>query len=144
MKLIRSALTSLMACVFVAGCASYPNIPGADVADDGTYIFKAEGTAIVMKPGEDMDVAGAKLAAETMARANLLKKIKGVYLTENITVADLLLQKQAARSETSGWLSRADVVCDSPEGRLRPKTVRATATLRLSREEIYCLKEYVE
>jgi hypothetical protein len=114
------------------------------VAEDGTYVFKAEGTAIVVKPGNDMDVAGAKLAAETMARANLLKKVKGVYLTENISVADLLLEKQTARAETRGWLSRADVACDDPDGRIRPKTVRATATLRLSEEEINRLKDYVE
>lgn len=139
-----------LVCVVVAlvvGCAA-PSpgvIPGAEMKD-GAVVFSAEAKSVVAKEGDPLSVVEAEVAAVTMAKANLLEKIKGARIGGAVTVGDLMFESHEARLEMMGFLSRAEVeVMQRAESRLgMPPFVSAKATLRLSKADLASLEAYVE
>lgn len=91
------------------------------------------------------EVTKAKVAAEAVARANLLKKIKGAYLTEDVSVADLMFESQEARLETAGWLSRAEIrFVEDDRSFDADEAVHARAELTVTRRQLDDLLKFVE
>jgi hypothetical protein len=126
----------------LAGCATQV-VPGA-TAERGVVTFSAEGTGVLEKADDAMAMEEAKLAAATIAKANLLGKIKGEILTSKVNVERLMLANEAASSRVQGWLSRATVEYVAAEKAASPMTVTAIATLKLNKHELHQLKKYAE
>jgi hypothetical protein len=131
----------------VVGCAapSAGVIPGAEMKD-GAVVFSAMGKSVVAKEGDPLSEVEAEVAAITMAKANLLEKIKGARIGGSITVGDLMFESQEATLEMMGYLSRAEIeVMKRAESRLgTPPYVSATASLRLSKADLAAMETYVE
>ena len=143
MRVLHGLLLCGVGCLFAAGCASY-QVPGAEKGEHGSYLFTSSGTALVEAPGDLRELTKAKMAAEAIARANLMKKIKGVHLTETVSVEDLVFSKQMARLETAGWLSRAEITFEQDTRRIEDEVVHAHASLTLTRRDLDNLRKYVE
>jgi len=122
------------------GCAV---VPGAEVSK-GVVTFKGEGTAVAAKEGDPLSLEEARLAAATIAKANLLANIKGEFVMGRVSVEGLMFEGQEATCHVEGFLSRA-IIEYPPRDRLAPPSVvKAVATLRLSCEEVGKLRRYVE
>ncbi len=123
------------------GCMT-PKVPGAETATRGTVTFSASASSVVAKQGDPLAMLEAREAAETMALANLLKKIKGAYVTSEVTVGDLMFSSQEATTRVDGFLARADVelVPSEPD----KTVVTARATLTIPRSHLKSLDEYAE
>lgn len=134
----------------VAGCAQPEAQPepwrvtGADMTEDGIAVFSAKGEAPVVETEDPVVLAKARLAAATIAKANLLEKVKGAVVTGNVTVGDLMFQNQAASTMVRGYLARASVVIEETPRGVAPDIVIATATLNLSPDDYADLAQYVE
>jgi outer membrane protein W len=128
--------------VLLAGCAS-PNVPGATV-EKGKIVFKADGTAVAAKEGDPLALEEARLAAATIAKANLLELIKGAFVTSKVTVEGLMLESESAALSTQGFLSRTTIAYGEEPKVPPPAVVKATATLTLSKKDYMKLKDYVE
>jgi hypothetical protein len=124
-------------------------MPGATVTEDGNYMFEATGISVAQNPDDEYNVAKSHIAAAVNAKAALLEKVKGARVSSEATVGDLLLKSQDAQSFTRGWLSRATVTYKHQKpDRLgeveQPATIKAKASMTLSREQIDKLKKYVD
>ena len=142
----KAALVALgVLAIVMVGCAAQMVVPGADVAD-GIVSFQAKGTSVVTKEGDDLSMVEARVAAATMAKAELLAKIKGVVIGSNVTVGDLIFESQEAKMAVNGFLARADVTYEpvEPSKIQAYNTVTAIATLRMSCAQLAALEEYVE
>jgi hypothetical protein len=144
----KAALVALgVVALFLVGCRTHgvpgPTVPGATV-EEGIVTFSAEGTAVVAKADDPLAMEEARIAAATIAKANLLEQINGAFITSKVTVEGLMLESQAASDVVRGWLSRATVEYAAPEKVASPMTVTAVATLRLNKHELHNLKMYVE
>lgn len=146
MNAVHRWLLSGMICLLAVGCAtSRYHVPGAERVSGDSYLFTATGTALVESPGGLAEITKAKLAAEALARASLLKKVKGTYLTERVTVEDLMFADQQARAETAGWLSRVEIAFEeNPRAFDEEEVVHARASMLLSRHDLKNLLKYVE
>jgi len=131
--------------LLLVGCAA-PVIPGAEVTEDGCYVFKAVGTSVVAKEDDPLSLVEAQVAACTMARANLLELVKGAMIESDVSVGDLMFKSQEARVSVAGFLGRAKVelVQAEPSRLPQPMIVTAVATLTLTEDEIANLEKYVE
>lgn len=141
----RSALAFVgLLAVLLAGCA-LPTVPGATV-EDGKYVFSAQASSVCDKEGDALAKEEAAVAAAVMAKANLLEKIKGIVLSQNVAVSDLMFKSQEAATMVEGFLARATVeLVPQQESRLpQPPVVTAKATLTLSSDQLRKLKAYVE
>jgi len=134
-------VVGVMALVLV-GCMS-PVIPGA-TSEGGVVTFSAEGTSVLAKADDAMALEEAKVAAATIAKANLLGRIKGELLTNKVNVEGLMLASEAASIRTQGWLSRATIEYVKAEKVVSPMTVTAIATLKVNACELRQLKTYAE
>ena len=127
-------------------------VPGANVNEQGLLVFTAQGQSVA-KAGEGaMGIAKARIAAETIAKANLLEVVKGALITGSVTVGDMAFESQAVSAQVNGWLSGAEVktsVPDTMQSRLpgaKPvdQLITSTATLKLSPAALKNLREFVE
>ncbi len=133
-----------VAVLLLAGCTT-PVVPGG-TPERGAVVFEAEATAMAAKADDPMAMEEAKIAAATMAKANLLAKIRGEFLTSKVNVEGLMLESQAASARVQGWLSRATIEYPAPPANVPPSplAVTAKATLRLNQSEYHQLKKFVE
>jgi len=132
--------------------AAAKNIPGATRTDYGTLVFTAQGQSIIKVDGGPLGIAKARLAAETIAKANLLEVIKGGLINSSVSVGDLVFESQKASTVVTGWLSGATVETISteseqsrlPDAEPVDHIITATATLELSEEAWAHLQDYIE
>jgi hypothetical protein len=125
--------------VLLAGCV-HRAVPGAVMTEEGTYLFEARGQSVIAKADDPLSLLEAELAAATMAKANLLEKVKGAFVTSNVLVGDLMLRSQEAAVIVEGFLSRATVYVEAPS----PPVVTAVAMLELDACELSDLEKYVQ
>lgn len=130
--------------VLAAGCATSKHVPGAERIAGGNYLFTSTATALVERPGETKEITRAQVAAMALARAELLKTIKGVQITETVTVEDLMLTKQAASMKAEGWISRATITVVPAHRTYDDDIVIAEGSLVLSRKDLEDMKQFVE
>ena len=131
--------------IVLAGCSTC-RVPGAKMTENGTIMFSATGTSVVARPDDALSLVEAQVAAATIAKANLLEKIKGGLVASGVTVGDLMFEKQEAQVRVDGFLARADVAfMEAEPSRLStPLTVTAVASLELTKEQLEMLADYVE
>jgi len=130
--------------VFLVGCGM-TQVPGAVCTENGTYLFSAEGSSPVLKPDDPMALLEARVAAATIAKANLLEKIKGAAVDSMVRAEDLAFAKQVANVNATGLLSRVTITYHPTDRTGRDAMiVTAVATLELSKDEIDNLGKYVE
>lgn len=143
----KHALLAVGVTVLLAvGCAVPARVvPGAEVVD-GVVTFSATGSSVVTKDGDALAMLEAQVAAECMAKANLLAKIKGEMVGQDVSVGDLMLESQVAKSQVNGFLGRAELEIMKPvPSKLGvPPVVTAKATLRLNCGEMMKLADYIE
>jgi len=139
----KTLVAVCMCVLMVVGCVQMGAVPGAEVTD-GTVIFSAEAASVVAREGDPLSVLEAEEAAALMAKAKLLEKIKGAYVTSTIKVGDLMFENQQAMATSDGYLARATVHIAPVARGAEPSMIRATATLALSRHELMRLADYVE
>jgi hypothetical protein len=106
--------------------------------------FSADGTSAVSAEGDALAVAKAQVAAATLAKANLLEKIKGARVNNEVRVADLLFKSEAARTAVTGWLSRATLTPGETSRISEATMITCTATLSITTKELKSLSKYVE
>ena len=82
-------------------------IPGSTLTDNGTLLFTAEGQSVAIAEDGATGLARARLAAETIAKANLLEVIKGGQIASSVSVGDMMFESQAVSTKVSGWLGGA-------------------------------------
>jgi hypothetical protein len=115
------------------------------VSEDGCIVFQGTGESVVAKEGDPLSIVEAKVAATVMAKADLLGKIKGAYMTSSVTVGDLMFASQEATEAVQGFIGRAEVEIEMVDmGRMPSNRVIATATLTLAPEDLANLEAYVE
>ena len=127
-------------------------VPGASLTKDGTLLFTAQGQSIAKADTGALGVARARLAAETVAKANLLEVVKGGLISSTVSVGDMMFQSQRATSVVNGWLAGVTVEISSlaseqsrlPDAKPVDQVITATASLELSEEALKNLKDYVE
>lgn len=132
----KAMLAGLLVLGFVViGCGT-PMVPGATVTEDGTYLFSAEGTSPVLKADDAMSLLEAKVAAATIAKANLIEKIKGAAIDSMVRTEDLAFARQAASTNAAGLLARATVTyLPSDRTGREAMLVTAVASLELTPEQ---------
>jgi hypothetical protein len=141
----KAILGSLLALtVLFVGCSTM-TVPGAEVTDNGNLLFSAEASAPVMKADDAMAMLEAQTAAATMAKANLLEKIKGAFVAGKVEVKDLTFAAQGAATRVDGVLSRVNVTIMPMErtGQMA-MVVTAVASLELTCEQFMDLGAYVQ
>jgi hypothetical protein len=127
-------------------------VPGASLTKDGTLLFTAQGQSIAKADTGALGVARARLAAETIAKANLLEVVKGGLISSTVSVGDMMFQSQRATTAVNGWLAGAKVEVSSlaneqsrlPDAEPVDQVITATASLELSGAAWENLKDYVE
>ena len=127
----------------LVGCAVTGPAPGAVVTDDGLIQFTAAGQSAIAND-EAISMIEARAAAAAVAKANLLEKVKGAYVSGSVTVGDLMFSSQEARVSTEGFLSRATITYEEVSGVPAPNIVTAIATLTLSEDDMADLAAYVQ
>ena len=130
----------------LVGCQAM-TVPGAEITEEGLIQFTAQGTSVIDQPESAWSKQKAYVAAETIAKANLLELVKGARVEGSAQVADLMFVSQEAAREVDGWLGRAKVTfSEGPEGtrRTEKEIVTATATLTLDEGSLANLDEYAE
>jgi hypothetical protein len=142
MKAMLASLVVLS--VVLVGCSSM-HVPGAEMTPRGTLLFSAEGYSPILKADDAMALLEARAAAATIAKANLVEKIKGAYVASNVEVRDLAFAAESAAVNTEGLLSRAEVTY-MPLDRTgqMAMVVTAVASLELTCEQFMDLGAYVE
>lgn len=134
----------LVLSIVMVGCKSV-SVPGSESATRKRVTFQGEGSSVVAKPDDPLALAEAREAAALLAKANLLAKIKGEYMTQTVRVGDLMFSSQEAAASVEGILARAKVTYRAPETRVpEPRMVTAVATLELTPEELEDISKYVE
>lgn len=140
----KAALAALgVVVLLVSGCRA-AHVPGADDTRQGIVTFSATATSVIAKEGDPLSIEEAKLAAATLAKAALLGKIKGEFLTSTVTVDGLMFEAQEATSTVEGYMARARVTFEEQPRIPEPTIVTATAELDLSPAELARLGDYVE
>lgn len=127
-------------------------IPGSTLTADGTLLFEANGQSVAEAEDGAAGLAKARMAAETIAKANLLEIIKGGLISSSISVGDMMFQSQQVSSEVSGWLGGVVLNTEStkekeshlPDAEPVDQIVTATASLEISLSAWKNLQEYVE
>ena len=127
-------------------------IPGSTLTDDGKLLFAAEGQSVAKAAEGAEGLARARMAAETIAKANLLEIIKGGLISSTITVDDMMFESQTVTTKVNGWLGGA--VLDSsatseeksnlPDAKPVDQIVTAKASLEISLAAWENLQDYVE
>ncbi len=128
------------------------SIPGSTLTQTGTLLFAAEGQSVAVAEDGALGVAKARLAAETIAKANLLEVLKGALISSSVTVGDMMFQSQLVSTTVSGWLGGVILESSSsasdqsrlPNAEPVDQMITSTATLELSAEAWGNLKDYVE
>ncbi len=144
MKLIHGWIMCAMVGALATGCASSYHEAGAERVTRGNYLFTATGVALVAEPGDESDLIKAQMAAEAIARANLLKNVKGAYVTDKVTVEDLMFVDHRAQQETAGWLSRAEMTLVRDPRRMDDKVVEVRADLVVTRRDLQNMRRFAE
>jgi hypothetical protein len=127
-------------------------IPGSTLTEDGTLLFTAEGQSVAVAEDGAMGLAKARMAAEAIAKANLLEKIKGGLISSSVTVGDMMFQSQTVSTKVNGWLGGAvlktettsDEESNLPDAEPVDQIVTAQASLEISLSAWNDLQEYVE
>jgi len=130
-----------LAALMASGCVG--TVPGADVKG-GAVVFSAEAVSVVVKQGDPLSLLEAQEAAGLMAKAKLLEKVKGQFISSAVKVGDLMFESQEATAATQGFLSRATVEYEMEGAGPEPSTVRAIATLAVPACEMDELGFYVQ
>jgi hypothetical protein len=127
-------------------------IPGSTLTQNGTLMFTAEGQSVAVAADGAIGVAKARMAAETIAKANLLEIIKGGLISSSVSVGDMMFQSQAVSTTVHGWIG--GVVLDTattaneqsrlPDADPVDQIVTAKASLEISLEAWEDLQDYVE
>ena len=141
-----------IASLLISGCQS------ADVAttepvviEPEVMVFSATGQSVATTD-DAMSMAKAELAATTVAKANLLAKIKGELISGSAEVSDLMFVSQAAKTTVNGWMSNAQIkivkaqkeLTNLPEEEPVTQIVTAVASLEVSQEDMDDMKKFVE
>jgi len=151
MKSLSLGLTAFLL-TFITGCATTKTpAPVTAPAKPSSTTFTATGVS-VGDPSDSLSMAKAEVAATTIAKANLLEKLKGSVLSNEVSVTDLKFTSQAAKLTVTGWLNRADVVIieEEEEPSNLPKVtedsviVTAVASLKVTYAELNALSEHIE
>lgn len=142
-KVMRSK--SLLAVVAIVGLGLSGcfrgAVPGAEVTPLGTVVFNAEASSVVARQDDPLALLEAKTAAETMAQAELLKKIKGAFVSGEATVGDLMFASQEASTRVEGYLSRVEVTFSESPAEEGMVTAKATLEIPRAKES---LADYVD
>ncbi len=165
MKKVYISLICVASLILMTGCQLI--VPGAEVTEDGAIIFSASGQSVATQL-DPLSVAKAELAAETVAKANLLEAVKGALVSSNVKVEGLVLTSQSAEKAVQGWLARAVVEIVAEEVVVVPEVVvvesnlpqpevvtpevvlpetrivTAIATLTLCEDDLENMKKFVE
>jgi hypothetical protein len=142
--------TAIMSGLLFTGCATVRE-PVEVAVEPATITFSAEGSSVA-SPADPLSLAKAELAASTIAKANLLEKLKGSVLANDVKVQDLMFVSQKATLSVYGWVNRVniEIVEDEVVPTNLPKkvadsdVVTAVATLELTMDEYNNLEDYVE
>ncbi len=132
--------------------AAAKKIPGSKLTQDGTLLFTAKGQSVAKPEDGVMGLTKARIAAETIAKANLLEVLKGGQITSSVTVGDMVFQSQQATSTVNGWLGGAVVETETtsvresnlPDAEAVDRVVTAKASLEISAAALKNLQDYVE
>ena len=127
-------------------------IPGSVLTDNGTLLFTAEGQSVAKAVDGAEGQTKARMAAETIAKANLLELIKGGMISSSVSVGDMMFESQTVTSTVSGWLGGAvvdtEVTAEEksnlPDAKPIDEIVTATATMEISISAWEDLQDYVE
>lgn len=127
-------------------------IPGSVLTANGTLLFTAEGQSVAKAEDGAEGQTKARMAAETIAKANLLELIKGGMISSSVSVGDMMFGSQTITSTVSGWLGGAvvdtEVTAEEksnlPDAKPIDKIVTATATMEISISAWKDLQDYVE
>lgn len=127
-------------------------IPGSTLTENGTLLFTAEGQSVANAEEGAEGVAKARMASETIAKANLLEIIKGGMITSSISVREMMFDSQSVSSQVSGWLGGAvlktvtseETRSNLPDAEPVDQIVTSTATLEISIDAWENLQDYVE
>lgn len=153
MKLSLPMMAAIAALTFT-GCATVqePVETTPEAPAPTSVTFTSEGVSVA-DPSDALSVAKAEITAATIAKANLLEKLKGSVLSNNVKVSDLMFVSQEAELSVYGWLNNVTVEIveeeppaptnlpvESPES----VVVTATATVEVSMEDLEDLSDYVE
>lgn len=126
----KAILASLLVLgVVMIGCQRMM-VPGAEVTKSGNIMFKAEACSPIMKADDPMAMVEAQTAAAAMAKANLLEKIKGAYITSKVAVKDLSFASEGAMVDVDGMLARINIEY-KPLERTGPMAMIVTAVASL-------------
>jgi hypothetical protein len=127
-------------------------IPGSTLTQDGTLMFTAEGQSVAEATDGAIGIAKARVAAETIAKANLLEIIKGGLISSSVSVGDMMFQSQTVSTTVNGWIG--GVVLDTattaneqsrlPGAEPVDQIVTSTASLEISLSAWEDLQDYVE
>jgi hypothetical protein len=128
------------------------SIPGSTLTKNGTLLFKAEGQSVAIAGDGAIGVAKARLAAETIAKANLLELLKGALISSSVTVGDMMFQSQVVSTTVSGWLggvvletsSTENVQSRLPNAKPVDQIITSKASLEISKDAWKNLQDYVE
>ncbi|RKX42927.1 MAG: hypothetical protein DRP64_08975 [Verrucomicrobia bacterium] len=127
-------------------------IPGSTLTQDGTLLFTAEGQSVAKAEDGAMGLTKARIAAETIAKANLLEIIKGGLISSTVTVGDMMFQSQTVSTKVNGWLGGALLKTETssekesnlPDAEPVDQIVTAQASLEVSLSAWEDLQDYVE
>ncbi len=127
-------------------------IPGSTLTEDGTLLFTATGQSVAIAEDGAEGLAKARIAAETIAKANLLEILKGGLITSSVTVGDIMFESQSVSTKVSGWLGGAVLESETsseeesnlPDADPVDHIVTAKASLEISLSAWEELQEYVE
>ncbi len=127
-------------------------IPGSTLTQDGTLLFTAEGQSVARAEDGAMGLTKARIAAEAIAKANLLEVIKGGLISSTVTVGDMMFQSQTVSTKVNGWLGGAllktattsEKESNLPDAEPVDQIVTAQASLEVSLSAWEDLQDYVE
>ncbi len=126
--------------LLLIGCALRP-VPGGVETGRGTLRFEAEGKSVVARSDDPLSLLEARLAAATIAKANLLEKVQGAYVMGEVNVDDLMFREQEAVAVVEGFLPRVEVTQVAQEASTEGSVVTAVASVELTRRELRRLAE---
>lgn len=110
--------------------------PGGLETERGTVRFEAEGSSVIAKPDDPLSVLEARLAAATIAKANLLEKVQGARVASEVSVDDLMFREHEAVVAVEGVLPRVEVSYLEPAEEPAGAVVTAVASVELTRREL--------
>ncbi len=128
------------------------SVPGSVLTQNGTLLFAAQGQSVAMAEDGALGVAKARVAAETIAKVNLLEILKGALISSSVRVGDMEFESQTVTATVSGWLggvvletsSTAEDQSRLPDAEATDETVTCKASLEISEKAWANLQDYVE